>query len=162
MSPFGFVQCVSPTPEPPGTQLLRRNPFLGLALYNEVSHRINVMSHILKADEEPISLRQLVEPLLEPLKKNWKLAVGTILCGWAKFTLPMGVPLIIGHIIDHVLLQPADDQTATALIQLAGLALVIIALVSIVTYYRFTMAHLLSSRLEHHLRKRLFHHIQNK
>ena len=118
------------------------------------------MSQNIKADGEPISLRQLIEPLKEPLKFNWKLAVGTILCGWTKFTLPMGVPLITGHLIDHVLLQAPDDQTGTVLLQMAGLALILVTAVCITTYYRFALAHQLASSLQHHLRKRLFIHIQ--
>ena len=67
-----------------------------------------------------VPLKDLLQPLKNPLKRQWKLAALTILAGWGKFALPMGVPLITGHLIDDVLLQPANADTRMDLLRLGG------------------------------------------
>lgn len=109
---------------------------------------------------ETIPLRKLLEPLKKPLKRRWKLAVFTILSGWGKFVLPMAVPLITSHLIDDILLKPADSQTAIELLRLGGAAVVLLLLLGVATYYRSALAQELASSLQHSLRQRLFHHIQ--
>ena len=74
--------------------------------------------------QRSVPLKDLLQPLKNPLKRQWKLAALTILAGWGKFVLPMGVPLITGHLIDNILLQPADATTRMDLLQLGGLSAV--------------------------------------
>lgn len=107
-----------------------------------------------------VPFRRLLEPLKKPLKKNWKVAALTIVAGWGKFVLPMGVPLITGHLIDEVLLMPPGSATRMELYRLAGISAVFLLLLGVATYYRFALAQQLASSLQHSLRQRLFHHIQ--
>lgn len=112
------------------------------------------------ARQAGVPLRLLLEPLKKPLKQNWKPAVLTILAGWGKFVLPMGVPLITGHLIDRVLLMPPGPETREALLRLSGISLGLLLLLGVATYYRSALAQQLASSLQHSLRQRLFHHIQ--
>jgi ABC-type multidrug transport system fused ATPase/permease subunit len=109
---------------------------------------------------QQIPLWVLLEPLKKPLKAQWRLAVLTILAGWGKFVLPMGVPLITGHLIDDVLLQPADADTQVDLFQLGGVSLLLLFVLGISAYYRSRLAQELASNLQHNLRRRMFYHIQ--
>jgi ABC-type multidrug transport system fused ATPase/permease subunit len=107
-----------------------------------------------------VPLKDLLQPLKNPLKRQWKLAALTILAGWGKFALPMGVPLITGHLIDDVLLQPANADTRMDLLRLGGISLVLLFFLGIAAYYRSALAQELASSLQHSLRQRMFYHIQ--
>jgi ABC-type multidrug transport system fused ATPase/permease subunit len=105
-------------------------------------------------------LRVLLEPLKKPLKKHGHLAVLTIIAGWMKFMLPLGVPLLTGHLIDEVLLRPAGPETRAELLHLALYSSGLLLALAVATYYRSALAQQLASQLQHNLRRRLFHHIQ--
>ena len=123
--------------------------------------RIETMSRSdSQSSPRKIPLKKLLVPLKAPLKQSWKLAALTILAGWGKFALPMGVPLITGHLIDEVLTKPANSVTRLELIQLGGISAVLLTVLAVCTYYRSALAQQLASNLQHDLRKRMFHHIQ--
>lgn len=107
-----------------------------------------------------VPLKDLLQPLKNPLKRQWKLAALTILAGWGKFVMPMGVPLITGHLIDDILLQPADANTGMDLLKLGAISVVLLMFLSVATYYRSALAQELASSLQHSLRQRMFYHIQ--
>lgn len=107
-----------------------------------------------------VPLRQLLKPLHEPFKEQWHLAALTILAGWGKFMIPMGVPLLTGYLIDDVLLNPEGPESRMILLWLALFSLLGVTLLGIATYYRSTLAQKLASHMQHKLRRRLFHHIQ--
>ncbi len=117
-------------------------------------------NHNPESSGRQIPLWTLLEPLKKPLKKQWKLAALTILAGWGKFILPMGVPLITGHLIDKILLQPANADTRMDLLRLGGISLVLLFFLGVSAYYRSRLAQELASNLQHNLRRRMFHHIQ--
>lgn len=108
-----------------------------------------------------VPLRKLLKPLQGPFREQWHLAALTILAGWGKFMIPMGVPILTGYLIDDVLLNPAaGPESRWVLLRLAGYASIGVVLLGISTYYRSTLAQKLASHLQHKLRRRLFHHIQ--
>jgi ABC-type multidrug transport system fused ATPase/permease subunit len=107
-----------------------------------------------------VPLRQLLKPLREPFREQWHLAALTILAGWGKFMLPMGVPLLTGYLIDDVLLEPSGSEARTILPWLGLLSLIGVTLLGTATYFRSTLAQKLASHMQHKLRRRLFHHIQ--
>jgi len=113
-----------------------------------------------KSASRQIPLWVLIEPLKKPLKNQWRLAALTILAGWGKFILPMGVPLITGHLIDDVLMQPANTETRMDLLRLGAVSVVLLFFLAIAAYYRSALAQELASNLQHNLRRRMFHHIQ--
>jgi len=78
-----------------------------------------------------VPLRILLRPLKEPLKERWHLAALTIVAGWGKFMLPMGVPLLTGYMIDKVLLMPAGPETRRVLLGLGGISLVLVVLLAV-------------------------------
>ncbi len=109
---------------------------------------------------DPIPLKKILAPLKAPLREYWHLAALTILCGWGKFVLPMGLPLITGYLIDNVIPYPASPEARTELLRLGLFAAILIAIIAVATYFRTALAQKLASHLQHQLRRRLFHHIQ--
>ena len=124
-----------------------------------------------KATEEPpldtlpprsgsVRFWELIRPLRAPLRAQWHLAFFTILSGWGKFILPMGVPLLTGFLIDELILREAGPETRRLIFQLGGLSALILALLAVCTYFRSALAQELASHIQHQLRRTLFHHIQ--
>lgn len=107
----------------------------------------------------PIPLRILLRPLWAPLRQHWGLAAATIFSGWGKFILPMGVPLLMQHLIDRVLDHPGPEADRTMLLA-AVVGVVLIAVVAVAVYFRTSCSQRLAAALQHRLRRRLFHHIQ--
>jgi len=108
----------------------------------------------------PIPLSKILAPLKAPLRENWHLALLTIVCGWGKFVLPMGLPIITGHLIDNVIPNAAGAEARAELLRIGLIAAVLIAVIAVATYFRTALAQKLASQLQHQLRRRLFHHIQ--
>ncbi|MCC5850997.1 MAG: ABC transporter ATP-binding protein [Verrucomicrobia bacterium] len=118
-----------------------------------------MFSNDTQKDDEP-RLRDLLRPLKDPLKERWHLAALTIVAGWGKFVLPMGVPLLTGYLIDHVILQPAGPETRAIIYRLAVYSMCGIFTLAVATYFRSALAQELASHMQHTLRRKLFHHIQ--
>lgn len=109
---------------------------------------------------QAIPLSKILAPLKAPLREYWHLAALTIVCGWGKFVLPMGLPFITGHLIDNVIPYAAGPEARAELIRLGMISVVLIAVIAVATYFRTALAQKLASHLQHQLRRRLFHHIQ--
>ncbi len=111
-----------------------------------------------------VPLIQLLEPLKAPLLKRWSLLVLTIVAGWGKFIVPLGIPLIIGAVIDMVgkdgLLYDDPIAAERQLWMYAMCAAGLVCVISISTFFRSALAHKLTAAVQHSLRKRLFFHMQ--
>ncbi|MBA2479400.1 MAG: ABC transporter ATP-binding protein [Planctomycetes bacterium] len=99
-------------------------------------------------------------PLREPLRLTRWLLLGTALCGWMKFAMPLVVPWSVGRIVDGVLADAPPIDAHGQLWFYASLCGVAILIGAVGTFFRHLWAMRIAAIVQHNLRQRLFQHIQ--
>ncbi|MDA3960221.1 MAG: ABC transporter ATP-binding protein, partial [Planctomycetota bacterium] len=117
--------------------------------------------HLSATDNDTASLRELIQPVLPPLRRYWRLVTLSICAGWGKFILPLAIPAITGAVIDLLLATELPlDQRLDQLGQYALITLAVLLGIGVATYFRSALAQRLTALVQYSLRKRLFRHIQ--
>jgi ATP-binding cassette, subfamily B, putative efflux pump len=96
------------------------------------------------------------------VKPYWKMVVGTIFVGIAKFSIPLMLPLVMKYIVDDLLLSHIPvQQKIHNLFWVIALSFILFTIIRYpIEYYRQYYAQLSSNLILYDIRDRLFAHLQ--